>query len=166
MRLPPPSVFILLLAVLAGLVWWRERKTSPPPLSPPDELTELMTSLRQATGLAFSPLQEAELTWNLSNNCSPQATPSAQVSFKGLSFSVDNLSLEEQSRIGTFLEERGFGPDLANMENGVTTGRTAYTKDDVACLHLGQLLEGSQPEEPRFKAEVQCARLTTSPPTP
>jgi len=116
-----------------------------------DEVSVLLESLEQETGIDFSEIQPVDFKWVV--KVDPKVEEEA-VSGKG--FEAERISSEQYDSVESFLADRGFEVDLYNMADGTFVGLKGYKKDQIVCTVSG----GSTPQEPDINnVTVRCGKL-------
>lgn len=160
-------ILIIILIVVVGVFIFLASKDSEPgpPVEPVVEdeigILDLLTELKEETGLGFSKIEPVMFKWVL------EVDPRVQeITIGGQSFEVSGISSEQYDSVSSFLIDRGFELDLYNMTDATFVGMTGYKKDRIVCTVSGgasgyEETEGQwiPPEIEINDIEVRCGEL-------
>ena len=126
-----------------------------------EEVFDLLTELKDLTGIKFSGIQQIEFKWAV--RVDPEI---AEETVDGKGFDVERISDEQYESIESFFKNNGFGVDMYNMADGTISGLKGYKKDKTACVVLGGLTGYKEAEgqwvpleSDKWDIAVKCGKL-------
>lgn len=152
-------VLALLVVVGGGVFLWLQKEQ---PEKTEDEISSLLNSLKEETEISFSRIQPVDFKWMVEGERVGKVTKTEELAVSGKGLKVEEVSNEQQMKIRTFFEDKGFKPDVYNILAGTITGSTGYKKNQIVCLVSGGVSggkEGLQRETVTYDAEVKCGKV-------
>ena len=126
-----------------------------------EEVFNLLTELKDSTGIKFSGMQDVEFKWIV--KVDPEI---AEETVAGKGFEVERISSEQADSIHPFFIDNGFKTDVYNFAAGTISGLTGYKKDKAVCAVARGLTgykeaEGQwiPPESDKWDITIECGKL-------
>lgn len=153
---------IILIIILGVGVWWVATKYKPPTIKESqDEISVLLTELKDTTEIDFSDIEDVEFNWN---------TKSGGQDVQGRGFEANRISDTQFRSIGVFFSDKGFEADLYNIAAGTISGMTGYKlalsdTEQIVCHFIGGVAGYKDatdqwiPSEPELRdVEIECGK--------
>jgi hypothetical protein len=150
--------------IMAGFTWCEAKQKCLRVWEEPcgkEEIFDLLTELRDSTGIKFSGIQDATFEWVV--RVDPETVGEIVA---GRGFDVERISSGQSDSIHPFFIDNGFKTDVNNFTAGTISESTGYIKGETICT-VAKGLTGYEeaesgwvaPETDKWDATVKCGKL-------
>ncbi|MFC1710163.1 hypothetical protein ACFL0F_00690 [Patescibacteria group bacterium] len=125
-----------------------------------DQITTLLTNIKDDTGVDFTKLQEISFDWYMGD------TPDSAISISGYSVEAYNVSSIEFESLKAYFADNSYELDVFNNSTATLVGIAGYREGNTVCLLIateaGRINEGDgliAPEEGKNDVQIKCGEI-------